>query len=75
MMVIIPIDANVNKAQDIADQGWDSRSQSRQLDAMWNLQLEDEHGDDDGEHAITERLKPTLVQRQRALLGGRGILL
>jgi hypothetical protein len=56
VMVIVPVNADKNKAQRKAQKYRDHRAQGGQLRSMRHLQDQDHDGDDDGNHTIAERL-------------------
>ena len=60
VMVIVPVDTDVHKAQHIAEEHRQHRTQRLQVLTMRHLQLEDHDGDDDREHAVAERFEPPL---------------
>jgi hypothetical protein len=59
MMMVIPVNANVDKAQHITEKAGEQGSQRSEARPVWNLQLQYHDGDDDGHYAIAECLKPT----------------
>ena len=67
-MVVIPIDTEVDEAQNVAEEYGDQRQQSLDALAVGRLQLQYHDGDDDGDHAIAERFKPILSHAERARL-------
>src|SRR4051812_46891987 len=68
VMVIVPVDADVDEAQHVAHEDGDQRCQGGYAVPVRNLQLEHHDGDDDGYHAIAERLQPSLSHLSSPLL-------
>src|SRR5215831_1441421 len=60
VMVVIPIDTQVDEAQHVAQEYGDHWHQSLDALAVGHLHLQHHDGDEDGDHAITERFKPIL---------------
>src|SRR5512146_1617852 len=61
MVVVVPIDANVNEAQHVAQEYRDQWHESIDALAAGHLQLQHHAGDDDGDHAIAERFEPAFA--------------
>ena len=59
VMVIIPVNANVQKAQNVAEKHGQQRSQCSEAVAMRHLHLQYHDRDNDRDHAIAERLQPS----------------
>src|SRR5713226_655794 len=57
MMMVVPIDAHVDKTQHVAREYRHQGCQRPELGAVRQLQLQHHDGDDDREHAITEGFK------------------
>src|SRR5687768_6630986 len=53
-MVIVPVDAEIDEAQHVAQEYWKQGAQSRELDPMGDLQLQHHNGHDDREYRIAE---------------------
>src|SRR5262245_58556543 len=60
VVVVIPIDTKVDEAQNVAQEYGDQWHQRLDALAVGHLHLQHHDGDDDGDHAITERFNPTL---------------
>jgi hypothetical protein len=60
MVVVIPIDAEVDEAQNIAQKYRNQWHQSLDALTVGHLHFQYHDGDDDGDHAITKRFKPIL---------------
>ena len=60
MVVIVPIHADEDEAQDVAREHRQERADRREVSAMRHLHLEHHDRDDDGKHAITEAFEPVL---------------
>src|SRR5882672_11374547 len=54
MMMVVPINAHVDKTQHVAREYRHQGCQRRELGAVRQLQLQHHDGDDDREHTITE---------------------
>ena len=61
MLMVVPVDADVDEAQYIAQQDRQYRQQRFGRIPMRHLQFEHHDGDDDRDHAVTERLQPALT--------------
>src|SRR5215212_5124554 len=59
MVVVVPIDAQVDEAQHIAEEHRHQWRQSVDALAVRHLHLQHHDRDDDGDHTIAESLKPT----------------
>jgi hypothetical protein len=57
-VMIVPVDAHVNKAEDIAEEYRQQRGQGLQGVAMRHLHFQNHDGDDDGQYAIAESFQP-----------------
>jgi hypothetical protein len=55
MVMVVPVDPDVDKTHHIACEDGYQWSQSSQACVMRSAQLEHHNGDDDGDNAITER--------------------
>jgi hypothetical protein len=60
-MVIVPIDAEVNKAQHIREKDRYKRPQGFEIGAVRYLELEHHYRDDDRDNGVAERLQACLV--------------
>src|SRR5512135_997799 len=54
MVVVVPVDADIDEAQHIAQENRDQRCERIDALAMRHLELQHHDGDDDGDHAIAE---------------------
>jgi hypothetical protein len=61
MMVVVPVNAHVYKAQDIAQEHRDQGCKSLEVLTPRHLQLENHDGDDDRNHGITEQFHAVLT--------------
>src|SRR3989441_12324522 len=57
VVMVVPVDAYVDKAEDIAQEDGKERPQCREVTAVRDLELQHHDGDDDCEHAVAERFK------------------
>jgi hypothetical protein len=60
VVVVVPVDADIDKAQDVAQENRQQRFDRVPIRAVRHFQFQNHDRDDDGEHAITERFKPVL---------------
>jgi len=61
VMVVVPVNADVDEAQHVAQEHWPQRQQVGQLFAVRHFDLQHHDGDDDGEHTIAEGFESVLV--------------
>src|SRR5689334_18288331 len=61
VVMIVPIDAEVNVAQHVAHEHRDKWREGSEAVTMRNLHFEHHDRDDDREHAVAERLKSVLA--------------
>jgi hypothetical protein len=57
--MVVPVDPEEDEGQDIGQEHRRKRRQARAL-LLRHLELEDHDGDEDRDHAIAERLEPSL---------------
>jgi hypothetical protein len=57
VMMIVPVDADIDEAQHIAQEHREQRPQIGEAGAVRHLHLQHHDGDDDGEHTVAERLQ------------------
>src|SRR5437016_4517713 len=55
--MIVPVDGEVDEAQEVTEEDRDERSEIGDRCAMRHAQIEHHDRDDDGEHAVAERLE------------------
>src|SRR2546425_222282 len=82
VVMVVPVDAYVDKAEDIAQEDGKERPQCREVTAVRDLELQHHDGDDDCEHAVAERFKtsfwhegPSRQERGRRLTAIRLVVL
>lgn len=61
MVVIVPVNPDVKEAQHVAEENRQQRAESAKVLAVRHLHFQHHNGDDDGDNAVTERLKATLA--------------
>src|SRR5215475_12492169 len=54
MMMVVPVNAEKNEAEDVSQEYRDERTKRLPVTAVGNPQLQDHDGDEDGDDAITE---------------------
>ena len=66
-MMVVPVDADIEKAQHVVKKHRQQRLQRGQVVAVRHLQFQHHDGDDDGEHAIAEGFESVLGHAARIL--------
>src|SRR5690348_3220834 len=61
VMMIVPIDADENKAQNIGREHWPERMKVVPTIALGHLHFQNHNGENDGDHAIAESFESVLV--------------
>src|ERR1700732_1691194 len=56
VMMVVPVDADVNEAQHIAEENRKEWLQGRKTGSLWRLHFQHHDGDDDGEYPVTKSL-------------------
>src|SRR5882724_1677333 len=64
VMVVVPINADVNEAEDVAEENGQLRFERRQAGSFGNFQLEHHNCNDDGDDAVAEGFKPILFHER-----------
>src|SRR5882672_1413795 len=64
MVMIVPVNAHVGKAQYVAEKQWGHRQQRIEGYPMRSLQFQHHDGDDDGNDAVAERFEPTAIHHR-----------
>src|SRR6266513_3871805 len=59
MMMIVPVDAQVDKTEYIAQKHWQQWLQSGKLDRVRHVQFQHHDCDDDGKNSVAERFEST----------------
>jgi hypothetical protein len=62
MMMVVPVDPDVDEAQDIAQENRDQGYERAQGLAVRDFELQHHDGDDDGDDAVAEGFNPGIVQ-------------
>jgi hypothetical protein len=60
VVMVVPIDTEIDEAQNVAEEHGDQRQQRLDAFAVGHLHLQHHDGDDDGDHAVAESFKPVL---------------
>src|ERR1700730_2617578 len=60
VMMVVPVDADVNEAQDIAEENRKEWLQGRKTGSLRRLHFQHHDGDDDGEYPVTKSLHAAL---------------
>src|ERR1700675_2987817 len=60
VMMVVPVDADVNETQDIAEENRKEWLQSRKAGSLWRLHFQHHDSDDDGEYPVTKSLHAAL---------------
>ena len=64
-MVVVPVDAEIDEAQQITQELRHQRFQRGEFDTVRHFQFQHHDGDDDGEHAVAEGFEPVLLHKPR----------
>ena len=57
MVVIVPVDPDVDEAEDVREEERENREECREIIAMRDTKLEHHDGDENGNHAVAEGLE------------------
>src|SRR5262245_2319462 len=71
VVMVVPVNAEVDEAQNIAEENGKQRPQRREVLAERDSELEHHDRDDDREHAIAERFQTPLRHYQPAFISDR----
>src|SRR6266849_2268521 len=63
VMVVVPVDANIDETEDITEKHREQSSQIYQAAGMRDLHLQHHDRDNDRDHAVTECLQPPCGHR------------
>ena len=63
VMVIVPVNTEVDEAQNIGNQGWNDGSKVIPTDSLRGLELQNHDRDEDRDHTIAESFQPRLMHR------------
>jgi hypothetical protein len=69
MMMVVPVDAQVDEAQNITEKYRNQWLQSRKPSSMRGLHFQHHDRDDDGKYTVTESLHASLAHHVISLLG------
>src|SRR5439155_3855799 len=61
VMVVVPVDADIYEAQDVAEEHRQQRQRLVHAVAVWYLDLQHHDRDDDRDHGVAECLQPSLA--------------
>src|SRR5258708_15440350 len=61
MVVVVPVDGDVEEAEDVAHEHGPERDQVLKARAVRRLHLKHHDGDDDGENAVGKRSQPVAI--------------
>src|SRR5216110_483125 len=61
MVVIVPVDGDVDEGEHVGEEGRNERRERRQLGSVRHLQLEHHDRDDHRDHAVAERFEPAFA--------------
>src|SRR4051794_24750572 len=70
MVVVVPVDCDIDETEDVAEKHWNKRHESRQVRIVWHLHFQHHDGDDDGDHSIAECLESSLAHISLVRFGG-----
>ena len=71
VVMVVPVNAHEDEAEDICQEHRQHRRERRRIDAVRHLHLEHHDGDDDGDHAVGERLEAAFGHDAAGLSSGR----
>src|SRR5262250_1816936 len=71
VMMVVPVDTDVNEAQDITEENRKEWLQGRKTGSSWRLHFQHHDGDDDGEYPVAKSLHATLGHPSCSFLGLR----
>ena len=69
VMVVVPVDPDIDKAQQIAQENRQQWRQRGEFDTVGHFQFQHHDGDDDCEHAVAERFEPVLLHAPKISIG------
>src|SRR4030081_3406657 len=69
VMMVVPVDADVNEAQDVAEENRKKWLQGRKTGSLWRLHFQHHDGDDNGEYPVTKSLHATLGHPSYSFFG------
>src|SRR6266853_210962 len=69
VMMVVPVDADVNETQDVAEENRKEWLQGRKTGSLWRLHFQHHDSDDDGEYPITKSLHAVCTTVQGARRG------
>src|SRR6266852_5202493 len=73
-MMVVPVDADINETQDVAEKRRHQRQQFFPTVAVWDLHLQHHDRYDDRDHSVAERLQPSFAHLLPNFRNDRGIV-
>jgi hypothetical protein len=67
MVVVIPVDADVNKAENVAQKHRNRRAKRFKRGSSRHPEIQDHDCNNDGEDAVAESFKPPFIHRGRSV--------
>src|SRR5258708_4964135 len=71
VMMVVPVDADVDETQDIAEENRKEWLQGRKTGSLWRLHFQHHDGDDDGEYPVTKSVHAALGHPSYSFFGLR----
>src|SRR5437762_14203334 len=67
MMMVVPVDAQIDEAEHVTRDHGNEWPQRGEIVAVWHLQLQHRDRENDGEHAIAEGFQPAFAHHSTAM--------
>jgi hypothetical protein len=61
VVVVVPVDSDVDEAEDVAEKDRHQRNERLRVGALRNFHLQHHDGDDDGDHSVAECFQASFV--------------